>query len=126
MKTAIIAPLLLAASTASAGCRWTQHGDDLKLDGDKRAHLVWEAAGGAGVALVNGWLDLGMSPTQQFGLTLLPGLVREIRTGCGRGHGGFSHQDMLYNAAGAALGVAAGNGVIMLHRNGFTIQWSLE
>ena len=115
MKRFII-PIILGLSTASAsaGCR-LQRGDDMKFDGDKRAHLTWNAAGNVALAGANAAFDLGLSNKSQFLIGQIPGVLREIKTGClDDGPGGFSIQDIAYNAIGGAIGTAIGNGIVIM------------
>ena len=126
MKTLIATLLLALAGTASAGCR-LQHGDDMRFDGDKRAHFGWSIIPGAAVELGNEALRLDLGPVQRFGLAMIPGTLREIKTGCSSNTaGGYSWQDQAYNALGVLTGMALGNGtVVLLRRNGIDIfiEW---
>jgi hypothetical protein len=110
----MMAALVAASFSVQAGCRM-QHGDSMDWKGDKRAHLGWSAVTGAVVDGGDAYLELGMTYWQKVGVAVVPGLLREVATGCGSDtRAGFSHQDNAYNLLGAMLGVGVGHGVRVL------------
>ncbi len=128
MKRFIIPIILaLAAASANAGCRWNQQHDSLQWKGDKRAHLTWSAVGGGIVEAGDALLDLDMKFSTKVGLAVLPGFLREVKTACGDGPGGFSHQDMVYNVVGSIIGVGLGEGVrLILTPRSVHVAWELQ
>ena len=114
----VVVVVVLAASYSPGAqaleCRM-QQGDSLQWKGDKRAHAAWTGLGAAGVVAADAALDLELTPLQQWGVAMVPGLLRELRTACSSDpRGGFSWQDVVYNGLGAAVGVGVGNGVRVL------------
>ncbi len=102
------------AGPADAACR-LQHGDSMDWKGDKRAHLLWSGAGALGVDAAAAVLDLPLTTTDKWLVAMAPGLLRELKTGCGSDtRGGFSWQDLVYNGIGAAAGLGVGQGVRVL------------
>jgi hypothetical protein len=125
-KILMMAALVAASFSVQAGCRM-QHGDDLKFDGDKRAHATWSGVGAIGVEAADAVLDLDLSAKTKWLIVMAPGLLREIKTGCGSDtRGGFSWQDVVYNGIGAAVGLGVGHGVrVLLTPRSVHIHWEL-
>lgn len=112
-RAVLVALLVAAALSLAAEAR----ADDPWWGEDKALHLVVSAAIGAGVHTTL-WLAAGDDPlpvrlSLSAGLSLLPGLFKEIYDGCQPGNA-FSGKDMLYNAAGVLAGVGLALGVELL------------
>ncbi len=69
--------------------------DSFKFEGDKKVHMMYSAGIGAASRAVIA------DPWAAFGVSLLPGLYREMfnSKSC------FSKEDMAYNIVGSAIGV---------------------
>lgn len=99
MKT--LATLLLLAGLAANAEACRPYHDDWS-GGDKAAHFGVSAALGVGAS------RLSDDPWTAFGLALIPGVAKEVydsQQDCKR----FSWKDLSWDAAGAYVGVRAGN-----------------
>lgn len=129
MRALILAALLALPMASQADCQWTMQNDNLKYSRDKKWHLEQTALGTVALSAINDAADLGLSRSQVFWLGVLPGFVHELGTACDknrqRSQRAFSHQDMVYNMIGAAIGVGLGEGVrVMLGKDSAAIEWS--
>lgn len=112
-KILMMAALAAASFSAQADCKWTLKGDSMDFAFDKREHFTKTAAGTLALDAANVALDLNMSPKQRFWTAVLPGFIHELGSACD-GRRAFSHQDMVYNMLGAAVGVGVGQGARVL------------
>ena len=107
---ALFSPSQAHAAPFNRACR----GDSMRFEGDKQVHMAYSAALGAASRAVIA------DPWTAFGVSMLPGLYRELWRGeC------FSFQDMAYNALGAAVGTEAMHLVLTPNRVVFSINTNI-
>jgi hypothetical protein len=87
--------------------------DSFKFEGDKQVHMMYSVAIGASSRAVIA------DPWTAFGVSLLPGLSREMfnANSC------FSKEDMAYNIIGSAIGVYTTHWVLTPNKVVYKIQF---